>query len=84
MVNANASGIALRKLPVVGGERMSAFVDRDATHAHRLLTAAPLSLERLHLCCKGSCEFGSLRTVLLRILTTVKFLILQKQKPTGH
>jgi hypothetical protein len=23
----------------------------------RLLTAAPVSLERLHLCCKGSCEF---------------------------
>ena len=35
---------------------------------HRLLTAAPVSLERLHLCCKGSCEFveSSLRTVLLR------------------
>src|SRR5262249_48895566 len=29
---------------------------------------APVSLERLHLCCKGSCEFveSSLRTVLLR------------------
>jgi hypothetical protein len=27
------------------------------THAHRLLTAAPVSLEHLHLCCKGSCEF---------------------------
>jgi hypothetical protein len=34
-------------------------------------TAAPVSLERLHLCCKGSCEFveSSLRTVLLKILT---------------
>ena len=33
-----------------------------------LLTAASVSLERLHLCCKGSCEFveSSLRTVLLR------------------
>jgi hypothetical protein len=36
---------------------------------HRLLTAAaPVSLERLNLCGKGSCEFveSSLRTVLLR------------------
>jgi len=24
---------------------------------HRLLTAAPVSLERLYLCCKGSCKF---------------------------
>ena len=33
-----------------------------------LLTAAPVSLVCLHLCCKGSCEFveSSLRTVLLR------------------
>src|SRR6516165_10049169 len=39
-----------------------------------------VSLERLHLCCRGSCEFveSSLRTVLLRILTTVKFLISAK------
>ena len=45
----------------------SAALRRDAAQ-HRLLTAAPVSLERLHLCCKGSCEFieGSLRTVLLR------------------
>ena len=41
-----------------------------------------VSLERLHLCCKGSCEFveSSLRTVLLRILTTVKFLDSAKTK----
>jgi hypothetical protein len=32
------------------------------------VTAAPISLERLHLCCKGSCEFveSSHRTALLR------------------
>jgi hypothetical protein len=38
--------------------------------------------ERLHLCCKGSCEFveSSHRTVLAESSPTVKFLILQKQK----
>jgi hypothetical protein len=61
-----------------------------------LLTAAPVSLERLHLCCKGSSEFveSSLRTVLWRnphrrsIFDPGKietdrpadFLILQEQK----
>jgi hypothetical protein len=30
---------------------------RRNTARHLLRTAAQVSLERLHLCCKGSCEF---------------------------
>ena len=37
--------------------RPDATASRRHAARHRLLTAALVSLERLHLCCKGSCEF---------------------------
>jgi hypothetical protein len=58
-----------------------ATASRRNAARHRLLTAAPVPLERVHLCCKGSCEFveSSHRTVLLRKFSpTMKFWILQK------
>ena len=71
----------LAELPLL--RRAVTAASRRNAARHRLLTAAPVSLERLHLCCKGSCEFveSSLALSCCGIITTVEFWILQKTEP---
>jgi hypothetical protein len=47
--------------------------------------AAPVSLERLHLCCKGSCEFVESSHALSRVAESsprLDFLLEKKYKPS--
>jgi hypothetical protein len=54
-------------MPHIADDCLSALIDRDVLHSDGLIASAPVSLERLHLCCKGPGELieGALRAILL-------------------
>ena len=51
----------------IANDRLSPLVHCDVLDPNRLIASAPVSLERLHLCCKSPGELieGALRAILL-------------------